>query len=137
MIEHSKHDGKWGSPQCGLGYGGKLTAAESYTFSASVTGDFVKVQFHDGNEVVATVEHSPWKVERIKLAAGLRVLFAVGTKANGQRQASRPAFTIVESIPKSVHRSEHVTYGSGDRGMPFVSGIGEHGRQHEPVTRSR
>ena len=35
VIEYRKKDGKWGGPECGLGYGGQLRASEPVVFSAS------------------------------------------------------------------------------------------------------
>lgn len=96
VIEYSKNDGKWGGPQCGLGYNGKLAADKAYVLSAAATTDFVKVEFHDGDRIIATDEKAPWQADGLKLSPGLRVLFAVGVTADGERQASRPAFAIVE-----------------------------------------
>jgi len=88
-------DGKWGGPDCGLGYGGPLAAKDAHTFSARVSGAYAKVEFHDGNRLVGEATGAPWTVEGVKLAPGLRMLFAVGVKPNGIRAASRPAFVIV------------------------------------------
>ena len=40
--------------------------------------------------------HAARAVEGVKLDRGLRVLFAVGLRADGTRRASRPAFLVVE-----------------------------------------
>lgn len=95
-IEYQKIDGKWGGPQCGLGYNGTLKASEAMTFSAETSGKYTSVEFHDGDKIVAIAEKSPWKAEGVRLERGLRVLFAVGVTSEGKRTASRPAFVIVE-----------------------------------------
>lgn len=94
-LPYSKHDGKWGGPQCGMGYGGHLAASEAHTFSATVAGEYAKVEFHDGHRIVGEATAAPWELTGVKLEPGLRVLFAVGVKADGARAASRPAFVIV------------------------------------------
>jgi len=96
VIEYSKHDGKWGGPQCGLGYGGYLSASTTLTFSANSTGNYSRVEFHDGDGVVGVAAASPWRVDDVRLQPGLRTLFAIGVKADCSRVASRPAFAIVE-----------------------------------------
>lgn len=95
VIEYSKNDGKWGGPQCGLGYGGYLKAADSHTFTAATSGAYDKVIFHDGDQVLGETTASPWTLEGVQLPAGLHALFAVGVKNDGSRIASRPAFVIV------------------------------------------
>lgn len=95
VIEYRKKDGKWGGPECGLGYGGFLRTAEPLTFSADITGEYVKVEFRDGNKIVGESNKAPWVAKDVKLDAGLRCLFAVGVSADGKRTASRPAFVIV------------------------------------------
>lgn len=96
VLEYQKRDGKWGGPQCGLGYGGVLKADGAHKFAAELKGQYVKVEFHDGPKVVATAEAAPWQAEGVKLQRGLRVLFAVGVRADGTRAASRASFVIVE-----------------------------------------
>ena len=96
VIEYSKHDGKWGGPQCGLGYGGQLKSGKQLKFSAASSAEFVKVEFHDGPKILATAETVPWEADVLQLEPGLRALFAVGIDSRGERQASRPAFVIVE-----------------------------------------
>lgn len=94
---YSKIGGKWGgNGACGLGYGGFLSANETHTFSASVKGDYTKIEFHDGNRVVGGASAPTWTVEGVKLQPGLRVLFAVGIRGDGSRAASRPALAIVK-----------------------------------------
>ena len=66
------------------------------SFSAEVTGDYLRVEFHDGNRVLGEATEAPWTLEGVELEAGLRVLFAVGVKADGSRSASRPALAIVK-----------------------------------------
>ena len=94
---YAKIDGKWGGKgACGLGYGGFLSASETHTLSASVKGDYKKVMFHDGNRVLGETTDQPWTLPARKLQPGLRVLFAVGVKADGSSSASRPAIVIVK-----------------------------------------
>jgi len=96
VVEYRKKDGKWGGPECGLGYGGQLKAETPLRFAAELTGAYEKVEFHDGHRIVGVAAKAPWAVEAVKLERGLRVLFAVGVAADGSRRASRPAFVIVE-----------------------------------------
>ena len=96
VIEYRKADGKWGGPECGLGYGGPLKADSLLRFAAELKGEYAKVEFHDGDKIVGTASAAPWQVENIALERGLHTLFAVGVKADGTRRASRPAFLIVE-----------------------------------------
>lgn len=95
-FSYQKRDGKWGGPDCGLGYGGPLAAKDRHTFSAKVTGDYVRIEFHDGNRIVGEAKAAPWELPGITLAPGLRTLFAVGVKPDGSRAASRPAFVILK-----------------------------------------
>jgi hypothetical protein len=95
-FPYSKRNGQWGGGgDCGLGYGGYLSADEKHVFSANVKGDYTKVEFRDGHRVLGEVAEQPWKLENVKLEPGLRVLFAVGVKADGSRSASLPAMVIV------------------------------------------
>jgi len=96
VIEYRKADGKWGGPECGLGYGGQLPAGSPLKFSASATGAYEKIEFHDGDQIVGTDFAAPWEVSGVKLDRGLHALFAVGVKADGTRQASRCAFAVVD-----------------------------------------
>lgn len=95
VIEYRKKDDKWGGPECGLGYGGYLAAADPLTFTADSSGDYARIEFFDGNQQLAVATQQPWIAEGVTLAPGLRSLFAVGVKSNGERAASRPAFVIV------------------------------------------
>ena len=95
-FTYQKRDGKWGGPDSGLGYGGPLAAKDRHTFSAKVTGDYGKVEFHDGNRRLGEAKAAPWELPGVTLEPGLRVLFVVGVKADGSRAASRPAFVIVK-----------------------------------------
>lgn len=52
---------------------------------------YAKVIFHDGDRVLGTVENAPWKLDGVKLEAGLHALFAVGVQADGSQDCSRPA----------------------------------------------
>lgn len=96
VVEYRKKDGKWGGPECGLGYNGTLKSDASLRFAAQVKGEYVKVEFHDGPKIVAVANGAPWQAEGVKLERGLRVLFAVGVRADGSRSTSRPAFVIVD-----------------------------------------
>ncbi len=96
VVEYRKKDGKWGGPECGLGYGGYLSAAEPQEFTANVSGEYAKVEFRDGDRLLGEATAAPWKLTGVKLEPGLRALFAVGVKADGARTASRPAFAIVK-----------------------------------------
>ena len=50
---YSKIEGKWGgNGACGLGYGGYPSAEEDHIFSTSATGDYQKVLFYDGNQIL-------------------------------------------------------------------------------------
>ena len=94
---YSKIDGKWGgNGACGLGYGGYLSASETHVLSAIVKEGYEKVLFHDGNKVLGETKGPLWALPPRKLQPGLRVLFAVGIKADGSRSASRPAMVIVK-----------------------------------------
>ncbi|MFM9963425.1 MAG: hypothetical protein ACKV2Q_19630 [Planctomycetaceae bacterium] len=95
-LTYQKRDNKWGGPDCGLGYGGPLKAGDQHTFSAKVSGDYARVEYHDGHRIVGASDAAPWTVAGVTLEPGLRVLFAAGVKADGTRAASRPAFVIVK-----------------------------------------
>ena len=96
VVEYRKKDGKWGGPDCGLGYGGYLPADAPLTFAAAIQGDFATVEFHDGDKVVGKATAAPWRIENVKLEPGLHALFAVGITSNGQHIASHPAFVILK-----------------------------------------
>jgi len=96
VVEYRRNDGKWGGPQCGLGYGAPVAAGAPLNFTAETTGAYVKIEFHDGDRIVGAAAKAPWQLEGIKLERGLRVLFAVGVTADGSRRTSRPAFLVVE-----------------------------------------
>jgi len=96
VIEYRKKDGKWGGPECGLGYGNVVKPGTPLGFAAQFSGPYTKVEFHDGDKVVGVATAAPWKVEGVKLDRGLHTLFAVGLAADGTRTASRPAFLIVD-----------------------------------------
>lgn len=95
-LVYAKRNNQWGGSDCGLGYGGPLSATDAHTFSAKVKGDYAKIEYHDGDRIVGEASDVPWEVQHVKLEPGLRVLFAVGVKPDGQRSASRPAFVIVQ-----------------------------------------
>lgn len=96
VVEYRKKDGKWGGPECGLGYGGDLAATDPQTFAVKLSGEFASVEYHDGHRVVGTASEAPWEVAGVRLEPGLHALFAVGVGADGSRSASRPAFVIVQ-----------------------------------------
>jgi hypothetical protein len=96
VIEYRKAGGQWGGKECGLGYHAPVAAGTALRFAAETAVEFAKVEFHDGDRIVGTAEKGPWQVEGIKLERGLRALFVVGVKSDGSRQASRPAFLVVE-----------------------------------------
>ena len=50
----------------------------SETSYRKLTGDYVKVEFHDGNRVVGGATKAPWQIKNIALKPGLHVLFGVG-----------------------------------------------------------
>lgn len=87
---------KGGGPECGLGYGGSVTAGAPLKFSAETSGDFFKVEFHDGHRVIGIADAAPWKVEGVRLERGLHAVFAVGVKKDETRRCSRAAFLVVE-----------------------------------------
>jgi hypothetical protein len=96
VLEYRKKDGKWGGPECGLGYGNVVKPGTPLAFSAEVAGAYARVEFHDGDRVVGTASAAPWTVENVKLDRGLHALFAVGVTADGKRTASRPGFLVVD-----------------------------------------
>ena len=96
VVEYRKKDGKWGGPECGLGYGGQLPASEPVVLSASAKTGFSKVEFYDGDRLVAEDDSAPWESAPVKIEPGLRVLYAVGVDADGKRSASRATFVIFE-----------------------------------------
>ncbi len=95
-VEYRKKDGKWGGPECGLGYGGQVAAGEPLRFAAASKGAYLKIEFHAGDRIVGTSDQAPWQVEGVRLTRGLHALFAVGVTADGTRRCSRPAFLVVE-----------------------------------------
>lgn len=96
VLEYSRRKGKWGGPECGLGYAGQVSAEKPLTFSVEGKGDYTKIEFHDGDSIVGTADKAPWQVQGVKLSRGLHALFAVGVSADGTRRASRPGFLIVD-----------------------------------------
>ncbi len=96
VVEYRKKDGKWGGPECGQGYGGQVRSDTPLRFAAETTGQYAKIEFHDGDRIVGVADKAPWQLEGVKLERGLRALFAVGVTAESVRRCSRPAFAIVE-----------------------------------------
>ena len=97
VVEYRKKDGKWGGPDCGLGYGGDLEAGKPLTFTADVKGTYSRVVFHSGDRVLGETTGAPWKLDGVKLDPGLHALFVVGVTKEGTHTASRPAFAIVKA----------------------------------------
>jgi hypothetical protein len=96
IVEYSKHDGKWGGPRCGLGYGGYLSSSDGVSFSAAAPGDIAAVEFFTGNKPLGKAISAPWQIEDVKLEPGLHALIAVGLKKDGTKVCSRPAFVIMK-----------------------------------------
>lgn len=96
VIEYRKKDGKWGGPECGLGYGAAVSPSTSLDFAADTKSEFHRVEFRSGDKVLGTVEHAPWKLEGVKLERGLHALLAVGVRKDGTRTISRAAFLVVK-----------------------------------------
>jgi hypothetical protein len=71
-------------------------ACTTKTVAASIKGDYEKDLFHDRNQVLGETTGQPWALPARKLEPGLRVLFAVGVKADGSHSASQPAIVIVK-----------------------------------------
>lgn len=96
VLEYGKRKGRPVGSERGLGYGGQVRAGEELSFAAETRNEYAKIEFHDGDRIVGTVDKAPWQVQGIKLNRGLHALFAVGVTARGTRRASRPGFLIVE-----------------------------------------
>lgn len=96
VKEYQRINGKWGGPECGLGYGGSVSAGKPLAFAAEAKGDYAKIEFHDGDRIVATADKAPWQTDGVKLERGLHALFAVGVAKDGTRRASHPGFLLVE-----------------------------------------
>ena len=93
IVEYRKGGNR---KECGLGYGNVMKAGVPMTFAAEAKGNYVKIEFHDGDKIVGVAEKAPWQVGNIKLERGLRALFAVGVTAGGDRKVSRAAFLVVD-----------------------------------------
>jgi hypothetical protein len=96
VIEYRKKDGKWGGPDCGMGYGRVVAPGDPLVFSAEGNNSYAKMEFCSGDKVLGTAVKAPWQLEGVKLDRGLHVLYAVGVTADGSRSASRPGFLIVK-----------------------------------------
>jgi len=96
VMEYRKKDGKWGGPECGLGYGNVVSSQTPLRFAAESKGSYKRLEFHAGNTVIGSVAAVPYAIEGIKLAPGLHALIVVGVSADGSRTSSRPAFLIVK-----------------------------------------
>lgn len=95
VVEYRKKNGKWGGPDCGLGYGGELPASEPVVLLATAKGKFKKVLFYDGDRQLAELSSSPWTSNPVNLEPGLHVLYAVGVAEDGSKVASRATFLIM------------------------------------------
>lgn len=80
---------------CGLGFG-PAAPGTPLTVSAEGTGEFVKVEFRDGNRLLGVAAKAPWRLNGVKFDRGLHALIAVGLKADGTPTSSRPAFLAVK-----------------------------------------
>jgi hypothetical protein len=96
IVEYRKKDGKWGGPECGLGYGGIVATGTSLAFAAEGKGEYAKVEFRSGDRILGTTGNAPWKLDGVKLDRGLHALYAVGIRADGTMSSSRAAFLIVK-----------------------------------------
>ena len=94
---YAKINNQWGGGGlCGLGYGGYLDAKAGHLFAVKMKGDYTQVEYFDGDQSLGTATAAPWELKDIKLSPGLRVLYAVGQRADGTRAATRPAMVIVK-----------------------------------------
>jgi hypothetical protein len=96
VLEYRKKDGKWGGPECGLGYGNVVSSQTPLRFAAESKGSYSRLEFYSGNSMIGSVTSAPYAIEGIKLPAGLHALFVVGISADGIKKASRPAFLLVK-----------------------------------------
>jgi hypothetical protein len=79
------------------GYGGHLRAGAQVTCAAAVTGDYVRIEFYDGNIKLGEATAPSWSVQAtLPSERGVRAIHAVGIRPDGSRAASRPAFAIAE-----------------------------------------
>lgn len=92
IVEYRKGVG----PEGGLGYGGQVKADTALTFTAETTGQYVKLEFYSGDQLLGETKSAPWTVEGIKLKRGLHALHVVGTAADGKQSTSRACFLVVE-----------------------------------------
>ncbi len=83
-------------PKMGLGYGGFLPVDEPLSLKATSTGDYAKVEFYDGDQLLGTASEAPWAIDGIKFKPGLHAVYAVGVASNGQRTASQPAIAVAK-----------------------------------------
>lgn len=86
---------KGNEAQWGMGYGGFLSKDENHTFSVKLKSEFSKIEYFDGDQKLGESTGEPYELKGIKIEAGLRVLYAVGTKADGSKEACLPAIVIV------------------------------------------
>ena len=87
---------KGNEPQWGMGYGGFLSKDEGHTFSVKLKSKYSKIEYYDGDQKLGEVSEEPYLLKDIKVKAGLRVFYAVGTKEDGSKEASIPAVVIVK-----------------------------------------
>lgn len=81
---------------CGIGFGPSFKAGEPLKFVAETTGNYTKIEFHDGDRIIGTATAAPWQIEGVRLEPGLRALFAVGVLPDGTRRSSRASFVGVQ-----------------------------------------
>ena len=87
---------KGNETQWGMGYGGFLNKDEHHTFSVRLKSKFTKIEYFDGDQKLGEVTEAPYELKSINIKAGLRVLYAVGTKEDGTKEACIPAMVIVK-----------------------------------------
>ena len=83
-------------PKMGLGYGGFLPVYEPLTLQATTTGDYAKVEFYNGDQLLGTASSAPWSIDGVKFKPGLHAIYAVGIASDGGRTASQPAIAVAK-----------------------------------------
>jgi len=86
------------SAKMGLGYGGHLIAETRVAFAADTKGEYIRVEFYDGDVLLGQATEAPWQIDNVTLPPGLHALYAVGVELDGARTASRPAFVTVKPL---------------------------------------
>ena len=80
----------------GIGYGRAMKVGSTATFTAAVTGPYIKVEFYDGNIKLAEVSAAPWSTQAKLEHRGVRAFHAIGIRSDGTKAASQCALTTVE-----------------------------------------